>query len=87
MDGWLAESTWLAGDRPPLAEAVMIPLYVRLAGLRRLGFDSPLPASVDDHRHRCGELEGWPAVAWSDEQTDEFVGRFETHRRRARMTG
>jgi glutathione S-transferase len=87
MDAWLAETAWLAGDRPTLAEAVMIPLYVRLDGLRRLGFGSPLPARVDDHRRRCGELGGWPAVAWSDLQTDEFVGRFEAHRRRARVAG
>lgn len=87
MAAWLAESAWLAGERPTLAEAVMIPLYVRLDGLRRLGFESPLPPRVDDHRRRCGRLGSWHAVAWSDEQTDEFVGRFEAHRRRARASG
>jgi glutathione S-transferase len=84
VDGWLAETTWLAGERPTLAEAVLVPLYVRLDGLRRLGFGHPLPRRVEDHRRRGQELDGWSAVAWSDEQTDELVGRFEAHRRRAR---
>ena len=84
VNSWLAETPWLAGDRPTLAEAVLIPLYVRLDGLRRLGFGHPLPTRVDDHRRRCTDLGGWPAIAWSDGQTEEFVGRFEAHRRRAR---
>jgi hypothetical protein len=33
---------------------------------------------------RCHELPGWSAVAWSPEQTDEFVGRFAKYRERAR---
>jgi glutathione S-transferase len=84
VNSWLAETPWLAGDRLTLAEAVLIPLYVRLDGLRRLGFGHPLPRLVDDHRRRCRELDGWSAIAWSEEQTEEFVGRFEAHRRRAR---
>jgi hypothetical protein len=74
----------LAGDGPSLAEAVLVPLYVRLDGLHRLGFDHTLPPAVANHRRRCAELDGWPAVAWTTAQTDEFVGRFEAHRRRAR---
>jgi glutathione S-transferase len=61
-------------------------LDVRLEGLRRLGFGHPLPRRVEDHRRRCQELDGWSAVVWSDEQTDELVGRFEAHRRRARAS-
>ena len=83
MDRWLASADWLAGDAPTLAEAVMIPFYVRLDGLRRLGFDHPPPARVEDHRRQCAELDGWRAVAWSDDQTDELVGRFSEYRRRA----
>ena len=81
---WLADTGWLAGDGPTLAEAVIVPFYVRLDGLRRLGFDHPLPPGVEAHRRRCAALAGWPAVAWTADQTDELVGRFEAHRRRAR---
>lgn len=82
MDGWLAESGWLAGTAPTLAEAVLVPLYVRLDGLRRLGFEHELPARVDEHRRECRALAGWAAVEWSPSQVDEFVGRFEAFRRR-----
>jgi glutathione S-transferase len=84
MDGWLAETDWLAGDEPTLAEAVAMPIHVRLDGLRRLGFTHALPPRIEQHRRRCADLRGWPAVAWSDEQTDEFVGRFEAFRRKLR---
>ncbi|MGI9646455.1 MAG: hypothetical protein ACR2O6_14205, partial [Ilumatobacteraceae bacterium] len=76
------EVGWLAGDRPTLAEAVSVPIDVRLAGLRWLGFTEPLPAPVETHRQRCHGLGGWEAVAWTDDQTDEFVGRFQAYRRK-----
>jgi glutathione S-transferase len=82
MDGWMVDSDWLAGDEPTLADAVSMPIHVRLEGLRRLGFTHPLPPRVEQHRQRCRRLAGWSAVEWSDEQTDEFVGRFETYRRK-----
>lgn len=82
MGGWTEDSGWLAGDGPTLAEAVAVPIYVRLAGLRRLGFDHPLSPAVEAHVRRCQDLPGWPAAAWSDDQTDEFVGRFEAYRRK-----
>lgn len=80
-----------SGVRPP--DFVLPPEFVehsprrrivRLDGLRRLGFEHPLPDAVDAHRRRCRDLDGWSAVAWSDEQTDELVGRFEARRRRTR---
>ncbi|MEL7206682.1 MAG: glutathione S-transferase family protein [Actinomycetota bacterium] len=83
LDGWLTDRPWSGGEHPTLAEAVMVPLYVRLDGLRRLGFEQPLPVRVDEHRRRTAELDGWPAVAWSTDQTDELVGRFTEYRRRA----
>ena len=76
VEGWFNTSPWLAGETPSLAEAVMVAFHVRLDGLRRLGFRSPLPAGVADHAHRCRSLPGWGAVEWSPEQTDEFVQRF-----------
>ena len=89
-DDHLADSIpileWLAGDEPTLAEAVIMPIYVRFEGLRRLGFSHPLPPRISQHRERCTQLTGWPAVTWTDEQTDEFVGRFEAFRRKARAT-
>jgi glutathione S-transferase len=81
MDGWLAESDWLAGDEPTLADAVAMPIHVRLDGLRRLGFDQPLPTRIERHGQRCRHLSGWAAVEWSPKQTDEFAGRFEAYRR------
>lgn len=80
---WLDESDWLAGDEPTLAEAVAIPVYVRLDSLRRLGFHHPIPDAVESHLARCRSLPGWPAVAWTPAQVDEFEGRFEAHRRKA----
>lgn len=81
MGRWTEDSGWLAGDRPTLAEAIAVPIYVRLAGLRRLGFDHALSPAIEAHVRRCQDLPGWPAAAWNDEQTDEFVGRFEAYRR------
>jgi hypothetical protein len=39
-----------------------------------------LPQSVEKHREQMKSLTGWRAVEWSDEQTDEFVGRFLKYR-------
>ena len=67
-----------------LAEAVAMPIHVRMAGLRRLGFTGTLTAEWLAHGERCRALDGWPSVEWSPEQTDEFVGRFEALRRKRR---
>jgi glutathione S-transferase len=74
------ESGWLVGDGPTLAEALMVAVYVRLDGLRRLGLTAQIPASVSAHIEQCRQLEGWRTVEWSTEQIDEFVGRFEKYR-------
>lgn len=82
IDDWLAETGWLAGPGPTTAEAVLVPVYVRLEGLRRLGFTTALPPRVQEHRERCEQLRGGSAVRWTAEQVDEFIWRFETYRRR-----
>ncbi len=79
---WLDDADWLCGDAPSLCEALMVAVYVRLDGLRRLGLTANLPAAVTAHHQRCAALSGWPTVAWSAEQTDEFVWRFSEYRRR-----
>jgi len=84
MGRWTAETGWLAGAAPSLAEAVAMPIHVRMAGLRRLGFTGTLTAEWLAHGERCRALDGWPSVEWSPEQTDEFVGRFEALRRKRR---
>ncbi len=84
MGRWTAESGWLAGPEPSLAEAVAMPIHVRMSGLRRLGFDGALTEEWTAHGERCRSLPGWAAVEWSSEQTDEFVGRFEAFRRKRR---
>ncbi len=84
MGSWTAETGWLAGDGVTLADAVAMPIHVRMRGLQRLGFAGDLPSSWVAHGERCHELLGWQAVEWSQEQTDEFVGRFEAHRRKHR---
>ncbi len=82
IDAWLGESPWLCGNEPTLAEAIVIPIYVRLDGMFRLGLQWNGPeAPVRAHMERCRELRGWPAVAWSQEQEDEFVNRFLKARR------
>ncbi len=80
MGLWTLEGGWLAGDAPSLAEAVAIPIYVRLAGLRRLGFAAPLSPAIAEHLERCRGLTGWSAVEWEASQNEEFVGRFERYR-------
>lgn len=80
----LGDGGWLAGGAPSLAEAAVVPCYVRLEGLRRLGFDDPVDPATADHAGRTLALAGGRAVAWSNEQTDEFVGRFEAYRARRR---
>ncbi len=77
----LGDGRWLAGPGPTLAEAALVPLYVRLEGLGRLGFDHALDPRIAGHRQRVGELTGGRAVAWTEDQTDEFVTRVERHRR------
>jgi len=84
MGSWAAESRWLAGDDVTLAEAVAVPIHVRMTGLQQFGFVADLPPSRVAHGERCQELLGWQAVEWSQEQTDEFVVRFEAHRRKHR---
>ncbi len=85
IDAWLEHSEWLAGDSPSLAEAIVIPFYVRLSAMRQLGFDRPLAPRVARHHERCQELMGWHGVAWSTTQHDEFVGRFRKFRQLRRQ--
>ena len=80
VDSWLLTSPWLAGDQPTLAEAIMAGVYTRWSGLQRLGMTAVLPQSVETHWEHLHSLAGWQVVAWSDEQTDEFVGRFLKYR-------
>ena len=81
MGEWADADGWLAGSEPTLAEAVAMPIHVRLGGLRRLGMTAAIPAAWTAHGERCRELAGWGPVEWSEEQEDEFVGRFEAYRR------
>lgn len=78
----LGDRDWLVGDAPSIAEAAIVPVYVRLDGLRALGFAGEIPAAVRDHADRCLALPGGNGVAWTAEQQAEFVGRFTTFRAR-----
>ena len=82
MGRWTAGTGWLAGTAPSLAEAVAMPIHVRMVGLQRLGFTGELTPEWAAHGERCRTLAGWPGVEWSPGQTDEFVGRFEAFRRK-----
>lgn len=84
MGRWAETGGWLAGDAPTLAEAVAVPIHVRMEGLRRLGFADEVSAAFAAHGERCRTLPGWASVEWSGAQTDEFVGRFEAYRRKQR---
>ncbi|MFT5202073.1 MAG: glutathione S-transferase [Candidatus Aldehydirespiratoraceae bacterium] len=75
MADWLEESEWLAGDAPSLTEAIVVSIYLRLEGLRSLGFNGTIPEIVDDHRARTLDLPGGRHVAWDDEQRAEYLGR------------
>ena len=76
----LAPNGWLVGDGASIAEAALIPFYVRLDGLRSLGFEGDMPSLVQDHAARSLALPGGVAVRWSDEQQSEFSGRFHKYR-------
>jgi hypothetical protein len=54
-----------------------------MAGLVALGFSGDVDPRVADHAARCRALPGGAAVWWSEDQTDEFVGRFQRYRRAA----
>ncbi len=82
MGRWTEKTGWLVGPDVTLAEAVAIPIHVRMAGLQRLGFSAAVPPSFAAHGERCRSLPSWGAVAWSAEQCDEFVGRFTAYRRK-----
>ena len=81
----LGDGPWLVGSGPTLAEATVVPLYVRLDGLVRLGFDGDVDPRVRAHAGRVADLAGGRAVAWSTGQTDEFVGRIERYRAHRRV--
>ncbi len=84
----LGDGSWLVGSGPTLAEAAVVPLYVRLEGLARLGFDRTVDGRVIAHRERVAALPGGRAVAWSSAQTAELVDRSERYRaRRRRRSG
>ncbi len=77
---WLQKTSWVAGNQPTIAEALMVGMYTRLEGLYRLGLTAQLPDEIVRHQEQCQLLAGWQRVAWSSEQTDEFVGRFSKFR-------
>ncbi len=79
---WTQASGWLAGPEPTLAEAVAMPIHVRMEGLRRLGFDADVSPAFAAHGERCTSHAGWSAVEWSSDRTDEFVARFSAYRRK-----
>lgn len=80
VNQWLETSPWLAGESPTLTEAIMAGVYTRLDGLGRLGLCGELPEFVEQHRQRCKQLVGWEKVQWTNEQTNDFVGRFLKYR-------
>ncbi|MEI6571241.1 MAG: glutathione S-transferase family protein [Actinomycetes bacterium] len=80
LEAKLVSTGWLVGDGASIAEAALIPFYVRLEGLRSLGFEGELPRLVQDHAARCLALPGGEAVRWSEEQQSEFSGRFHKYR-------
>ena len=84
---WADQDGWLGGSEPTLADAVAVPIHVRLEGLQRLGFTAPVDPRWLAHGDRCRAEPGWSAVVWSAEQTDEFVGRFEAFRRKQAHRG
>lgn len=86
VSGWLDDGSWLAGDVPTLADAVFVPFLVREGALRSLGFVDPVPNAIVEYAGRVRAGRGWHAVEWSQEQTDELVGRFLARRRRVRAT-
>lgn len=81
MGEWAAEAGWLAGAAPTIADAVAMPIHVRLRALQRLGLVAPIPEGWARYGERCRTLPGWAPVEWSTEQEDEFVGRIEAYRR------
>jgi glutathione S-transferase len=83
----LGASAWLVGTGPTLAEAAVVPLYVRIGGLQRLGFDVAVDRRVVAHAERVADLPGGRAVTWSSTQTDEFVSRVERYREQRGATG
>jgi glutathione S-transferase len=84
MASWLSESTWLAGDAPSLAEAIAVPIYLRLDGLVALGFDRVVPPVVLDHAERTLALPGGHHVSWTERQKSEYLGRHRKARRQRR---
>jgi glutathione S-transferase len=77
---WLEPTGWLAGGAISMAESILAPFYVRLEGLRHLGFDHDLDPLIEAHRLRLEERPSFDAVRWNQQQTEEFVGRFEAYR-------
>jgi hypothetical protein len=87
VDAMLGTGDWLVGAAPSMAEAALVPVYVRLDGLRALGFTGEVPTAVLAHAERCLALPGGRAAAWDAEQQAQFVWRFRTYRERHAAAG
>ncbi|MEO1058800.1 MAG: glutathione S-transferase family protein [Actinomycetota bacterium] len=53
MGSWAAESGWLGGPDVSLADAVAMPINVRLAGLQQLGLTTDIPTKWAAYAERC----------------------------------
>lgn len=83
MGRWTVDGGWLAGSEPTLADAVAVPIHVRLDGLRRLGFNAELTQAAIAYGEACRDLPAWQAVEWDGDKLDDFVGRFTAYRGKA----
>ena len=77
---WLKPTGWLDGVAITMADSILVPFYVRLDGLRHLGFDHDVNATIEAHRLRLEERPSFDSVRWNQQQTEEFVGRFRAYR-------
>lgn len=75
LAAWLDVTSFLAGDTVTIADAALVPLWVRLELLSEVGLVDPLSPAAMAHRRRCQDLAAWDAIRWSAAERDELRDR------------
>jgi glutathione S-transferase len=78
---------FLAGDEITIADAALVPLWVRLELLETVGFAHDLDDRARAHREALRHRPAFAAVAWSEDERDILAAAIEAARRRGRRGG
>ena len=75
LGSWLRATHWLAGPAVTIADAALVPLWVRLELLEEVGLTDRLDPLALEHRQRCEELGAWASIEWTDAERHKLLDR------------